>query len=61
MKSNSSFAFQQVVMEQTRLQLSPNANEQYDAAAVETARQAMLTKHAAIDAATTHDQLDALL
>jgi hypothetical protein len=48
-------------MEQSRLQLSPNANEQYDATAVETARQAMLTKQAAIDAATTHDQLDALL
>jgi hypothetical protein len=61
MKSNAGFAFQQVVMEQSRLQLSPNANEQYDATAVETARQAMLTKQAAIDAATTHDQLDALL
>ena len=61
MKGNAQFAFQQVVMEQSRLQLSPNANEQYDATAVETARQAMLTKQAAIDAATTHDQLDALL
>jgi hypothetical protein len=61
MKSNAGFAFQQVVNEQTRLQLSPNESEEYDAAAVETARQAMLTKQAAIDAATTHDALDALL
>ena len=61
MRVNAGFSFQQVVMEQSRLQLSPNANEQYDATAVETARQAMVAKQAAIDAATTHDQLDALL
>jgi hypothetical protein len=61
MRVNAGFGFQQVVMEQSRLQLSPNANEQYDATAVETARQAMVAKQAAIDAATTHDQLDALL
>ena len=61
MKANAGFSFQQVVMEQARLQLNPNPNEQYDATAVETARQAMLTKQAAIDSATTHDELDALL
>lgn len=61
MKAGSGFAFQQVVNEQTRLQLSPNENEVYDAAAVETVRQAMLTKQVAIEAATTHDALDALL
>ena len=61
MKANVGFQFQQVVMEQTRLQMSPNPNEQYDATAVETARQAIFTKQAAIDAATTHDELDALL
>jgi hypothetical protein len=61
MKANVGFQFQQVVMEQLRLQMSPNLNEQYDATAVETARQAIFTKQAAIDAATTHDELDALL
>jgi hypothetical protein len=61
MKANAGFTFHQVVNEQTRLQLSPNESEQYDATAVETARQTMLTKQAAIDAATTHDQLDALM
>jgi hypothetical protein len=32
----------------------------YDAAAIETARQAMITKQAAIEACTTHDELDAI-
>lgn len=61
MKSAAGFAFQQVVRQQTQLQLNPNPDEQYDAAAVEAARQTMLTKQAAIDACTTHDQLDALM
>ena len=54
MKANAGFEFQQVVNEQAR---NP---ETFDAAAIETARQAMVTKQAAIDAATTHDELDAL-
>lgn len=54
MKANAGFEFQQVVNQQAR---NP---ETFDAAAIETARQAMLTKQAAIDAATTHDALDAL-
>lgn len=60
MKMNAGFGFQQAVQEQMRLQMSPNPAEQYDPAAVETARQAMLAKQAAIDACTTHDELDAL-
>jgi hypothetical protein len=55
MKSGAGFEFQMVVNQQAR---NP---ETYDAAAIETARQAMITKQAAIEAATTHDQLDALL
>jgi len=55
MRSNAGFTFQQVVNEQAR---NP---ETYDAAAIETARQAMIAKQAAIDACTTHDDLDALL
>lgn len=61
MKANAGFMFQQIVMEQTRRQLNPDPNQQYDAQAVETARTAMLAKQAAIDGATTHDQLDDLL
>jgi hypothetical protein len=54
MKSNASFTFQQVVNEQAR------AGSAYDANAVATALSAMQTREAAIDACTTHDQLDAL-
>ena len=55
MKSGAGFEFQMVINQQAR---NP---ETYDAAAIETARQAMITKQAAIEAATTHDQLDVLL
>jgi len=54
MKANAGFEFQQVVNQQAR------TPETFDAAAIETARQAMVTKQAAIEAATTHDALDAL-
>jgi hypothetical protein len=54
MKANAGFEFQQVVNQQAR---NP---ETYDAGAIETARQAMIAKQAAIDAATTHDELDGL-
>lgn len=60
MKANAGSIFQQAVNEQLRLQMSDNPAEQYDPAAVEAARQAMLAKQAAIDACTTHDELDAL-
>jgi len=55
MRSNAGFKFQQVLQEQAR---NP---ETYDAAVIEAARQAMLAKQAQIDAATTHDELDALV
>ena len=54
MKSNAQFTFQQVVNEQARNPLT------YDPAAVATAQAAMVARDAAIDACTTHDQLDAL-
>ena len=55
MKANASFSFQQVVQEQMR---DP---AKYDPAAVAAAQAAIAPKVAAIEAATTHDQLDALL
>ena len=54
MKSNAQFTFQQVVNEQARNPLT------YDSAVIESARQTMVARDAAIDACTTHDQLDAL-
>ena len=55
MVANASFSFQQVVQEQMR---DPS---KYDPAAVAAAQAAIAPKVAAIEAATTHDQLDALL
>ena len=55
MISNASFAFQQVIQEQARDPLK------YDPAAVADAHAAIEPKIAAIEAATTHDELDALL
>ena len=55
MKANTSFSFQQVVQEQMR---DP---AKYDPAAVAAAQAAIAPKVAAIEAATTHDELDALM
>ena len=55
MISNASFAFQQVIQEQARDPLK------YDPKAVADAHAAIEPKIAAIEAATTHDELDALL
>jgi len=61
MKNKFKQEFRQVVDQQTNLQLSDNPDEQLDVSAIEAARQTMLSKLAAIDAATTHEALDALL
>ena len=55
MKANVSSVFRMNVNQQL---LTP---ETADPALIDSLRQAMLTKHAAIDAATTHDELDALM
>lgn len=55
MVANASFSFQQVVQEQMR---NPTT---YDPVAVAAAQAAIAPKVAAIEAATTHDELDALM
>jgi hypothetical protein len=55
MVANASFSFQQVVQEQMR---NPST---YDPAAVAAAQAAIAPRVAAIEAATTHDELDALM
>ena len=55
MKANASFNFQQVVQEQAR---DPS---KYDPTAVAAAQAAIAPKVAAIEAATSHDQLDGLM
>jgi hypothetical protein len=61
MKNKFKQDFRQVVDEQINLQLSDDPGEQLDVSVVETARTVMLAKEAAVDAATTHEDLDALL
>ena len=55
MISNASFAFQQVIQEQARDPLK------YDPQAVADAQAAVAPRVALIEAATTHDELDALM
>jgi hypothetical protein len=52
--------FQRVVNEETQKQLGDNPAEVYDPAAVEAAKVAMEAKIVAVNAATTHEDLDAL-
>lgn len=57
MKSNAGFEFQRIAQEQAQAAVNGGV---YDAAAVAAAQAAMTAKQAAIDACTTHDELDAL-
>lgn len=52
--------FQRVVEKEIQKQTDNYPETQYDAAVVEAARQAFEERFAQIDAATTHDELDAL-
>lgn len=52
--------FQQVVNEEIRKQVDEYPETQYDAAVVDAARVVFESKMAALAAATTHDELDAL-
>lgn len=52
--------FQRAVNEETQKQIGDNPGQAYDPVAVEAAKTAMETKIAAVNAATTHEDLDAL-
>lgn len=53
--------FQRVVNEQTQLQLSDNPNEVYDPAVTAQAKATMEARIAQVEAAVTHENVDALL
>ena len=55
MKQNAGFAFN------TLLQQMASSPKSYNAAELQTAKDAIAPRQAAIDACTTHDELDALL
>jgi hypothetical protein len=52
--------FQRVVNEETKKQIGDNPAEVYDPVAVEAAKTTMEAKIVAVNAATTHEDLDAL-
>ena len=52
---------QQVVQEQLRLEMSSDAAEEFDVTAVTAAKAEIATRVAAINAAVTHENLDALM
>ena len=54
-------SLQQVVQEQLRLEMSANPAEEFDVTAVTTAKAAIATRVTAINAAVTHEDLDALM
>jgi hypothetical protein len=60
MRSQAAAAFQQVVQEEMRKEVDDFPETQYNAATVDAARIAFETRVTAINAATTHDELDAL-
>ena len=61
MRSQAAAAFQQVVQEEMRKEVDDFPETQYNAATVDAARVAFETKVTAINSATTHDELDALM
>lgn len=61
MRMQAGIAFRQVVQEEMRKEVDEFPSTQYDAATVDAARIAFETRVAVINAATTHEQLDALM
>jgi hypothetical protein len=61
MRSNAGFVFQRVVQEEMRKEVDEFPETQYDAAVVDAARIVFEDAVAAINAATTHEELDALM
>ena len=61
LKGQAKGVFQLALQEQTRLEMSDNASESLDLEAVTTARASLTARLAALDAAVTHEDIDALM
>jgi hypothetical protein len=61
LRSQAAAAFQQVVQEEMRKEVDQFPETQYNPATVDAARVVFENKVTAINAATTHEQLDALM
>lgn len=59
--SNAKFNLRQIIEEQTRLEMSENPAEEFDTQVVIDAKAAFATRVAALNAAVTHEDLDALV
>jgi hypothetical protein len=58
---NAKFDLRKIIEEQTRLQMSDNPAEEFDTQVVIDAKAAFNTRVAALNAAVTHEDLDALV
>ena len=61
LKSQAKGIFQLALQEQTRLEMSDNAGESLDLETITTARSTLAARVAALDAAVTHEDIDALM
>ena len=61
LKGQAKGIFQLALQEQTRLEMSDNANEALDLETITTARATLAARVAALDAAVTHEDIDALM
>jgi len=61
MLGSAKSSLQQVVQEQLRLEMSADPSEEFDVTAITAAKAAIATRVAAINAAVTHEDLDALM
>ena len=61
LKGKAKGIFQIALQEQTRLEMSDNASESLDLETITTARATLTARLAALDAAVTHEDIDALM
>jgi hypothetical protein len=61
LKSQAKGIFQLALQEQTRLEMSDNANEALDLETITAARATLTARLAALDAAVTHEDIDSLM
>ena len=61
LKGQAKSIFNQAIQEQAKLEMSDNASESLDLETITTARATLTARLAALDAAVTHEDIDALM
>jgi hypothetical protein len=59
--SNAKFSLREIIEQQTRLEMNENPAEEFDTQVIIDAKAALTTRVAALNAAVTHEDLDALV